>query len=64
MIKAIHQRTENQNIQGSQKTKLSKIHEPIQKWATELNRTFFKRRNSNGQKTHENCSPSLAIKEI
>jgi hypothetical protein len=25
---------------------------------------FFKRRNSYGQKTHEKCSPFLAIKEI
>jgi hypothetical protein len=30
----------------------SKINEPIKKWATEPN-NFFKRRNSNGQKTHE-----------
>jgi hypothetical protein len=30
-----------------------KANEPIKKWATELNSTFFKRRNSNGQKTHE-----------
>jgi hypothetical protein len=30
-----------------------KINEPIKKWATELNRTFSKRRNSNDQKTHE-----------
>jgi hypothetical protein len=30
-----------------------KINEPIKKWASELNRTFLKRRNSNGQKTHE-----------
>jgi hypothetical protein len=29
-----------------------KINEPIKKWATELN-NFLKRRNSNGQKTHE-----------
>jgi DNA-directed RNA polymerase specialized sigma subunit len=41
-----------------------KINEPIKKWATELNRTFSKRRNSNGQKTHEKISPSLAIKEM
>jgi hypothetical protein len=39
---AIHQRTDNQNIQGVQKTKLSKINEPINKWTTELNRTFSK----------------------
>jgi hypothetical protein len=30
-----------------------KINEPIKKWASELNRTFSKRRNSNGHKTHE-----------
>jgi hypothetical protein len=30
-----------------------KINEPIKKWATELNRIFFKRRNSTGQKTYE-----------
>jgi hypothetical protein len=29
-----------------------KINEPIKKWATELNRTFFGR-SPNGQKTHE-----------
>jgi hypothetical protein len=27
--------------------------EPLKKWASELNRTFSKKRNSNGQKTHE-----------
>jgi hypothetical protein len=30
-----------------------KINELIKKWATELNRTFSKRRNSNGQNTQE-----------
>jgi hypothetical protein len=29
-----------------------KINEPLKKWATELQK-FLKRRNSNGQKTHE-----------
>jgi hypothetical protein len=38
----IRQRTDNQNIQRAQKTKLSQINEPIKKWATELNRTFSK----------------------
>jgi hypothetical protein len=38
---AIH-RTDNQNTQGAQKTKLPKTNEPIKKWATELNRTFSK----------------------
>jgi hypothetical protein len=30
-----------------------KINEPIKEWATELKQNFLKRRNSNGQKTHE-----------
>jgi hypothetical protein len=30
-----------------------KINEPKKKWATELNRTFSKGRNPNGQKIHE-----------
>jgi hypothetical protein len=30
-----------------------KTNQPIKKWASELNRTFLKSRNSNGQKTHE-----------
>jgi hypothetical protein len=30
-----------------------KINEPIKKWATEVNRTFSKRRNSNDKKAHE-----------
>jgi hypothetical protein len=34
-----------------------KTNEPIKKWTSELNK-----RNSNGQKSHEKCSPSLAIK--
>jgi hypothetical protein len=38
----IRQSTDNQNIQGDQKTKLLPISEPIKKWATELNRTFSK----------------------
>jgi hypothetical protein len=30
-----------------------KINEPIKKWATERNRSFFKGRSPNGQKTHK-----------
>jgi hypothetical protein len=36
-----------------QKLNSPKINEPIKKWTIELNRTFFKGRNPNGQKTHE-----------
>jgi hypothetical protein len=38
----ITQRTDNQNIQGTQKLNSPQITEPIMKWATELNRTFSK----------------------
>jgi hypothetical protein len=41
----------------------SKINEPIKKWATELNRTFSKKKVQMVKK-HIKCSPSLAIKEI
>jgi hypothetical protein len=39
----IRQRTDNQNIQGTQKLNSPKINEPIKKWATELNITFSKK---------------------
>jgi hypothetical protein len=40
----IRQGTDNQNVQGVQKTKLSpkKTNDPIKKLANELNRTFSK----------------------
>jgi hypothetical protein len=40
-----------------------KINEPIKKLATELNRTFSKRRNSNGQKTQEKMLIIFSHKE-
>jgi hypothetical protein len=39
-----------------------KINEPIKKWATELNRTFFKGRSPNGKKTHEKMLTILGHK--
>jgi hypothetical protein len=38
----IRQRTDNQNIQGAQKLNSPQISEPINEWATGLNRTFSK----------------------
>jgi hypothetical protein len=42
-LPSIHQtKTDNQNIQGAQRTKVPQNQEPIRKWAIELNRTFSK----------------------
>jgi hypothetical protein len=38
---AIHQRTDNQDIQGAQKLNSPQINKPVKKWATEVNRTFL-----------------------
>jgi hypothetical protein len=57
-------RTDNKSIQGDQNTKHPKVNEPVKKWATELNRTFSKEEIQMAKKTHEKCSPSLAIKEM
>jgi hypothetical protein len=39
----IRQGTDNQSIQGAQKTKLPKINDSMKKWANELNRAFSKK---------------------
>jgi hypothetical protein len=41
-----------------------KINEPINKWATELNKTFSKEEVQMAKKHRRKCSPSLAIKEM
>jgi hypothetical protein len=38
----IRQGTDNQSIQGAQKTKLTQINEPIKKWGNELLRACTK----------------------
>jgi hypothetical protein len=60
----IRQGTDNQNIQGAQKTNLPKINEPIKKWAIELNRTFSKEEVQMAKTHMEKCLPPLAIKEM
>jgi hypothetical protein len=54
-------RTDNQNIQGAQKTKFN---DTVKKWANELNRVLSKEDVQMAKKTHEKCSPSLAIMEM
>jgi hypothetical protein len=40
----IRKRTDNQNIQGVQNTKLPKINEPVKKWETELTEVFQRKK--------------------
>jgi hypothetical protein len=53
----IHQKTDNQNIQGAQKLNSPQINEPLKKYALELNRTFSKEEiqmaKKKKKKTHE-----------
>jgi hypothetical protein len=52
VFKKKKKKTDNQKIQRLKKLNSPKINEPIKNWATNK-QNFFKRRNSNGQKTLE-----------
>jgi hypothetical protein len=56
--------TDNQSIQGAQKTNSPLINEPIKKCTTELNRTFSKEDIQMSKKHTKKCSPSLPKKEM
>jgi hypothetical protein len=49
----IRQRTDNQNIERVQKTKLSQNQWTNKEMGSWTKQNFFKRRNLNGQKTHD-----------
>jgi hypothetical protein len=61
-VEYIRQRTDNQNIQRAQKTKLPKINEPIKKCVTKLHRTFSKEEIPMSKKHMKKCSPFVRIK--
>jgi hypothetical protein len=61
----IRQGTDNQNIQGAQKSKFpQKINGSMNKWANELDRAFLKEEFLMAKKHMKKCSPFLAIRKM
>jgi hypothetical protein len=65
LLAIIKHRTDNQNIQGAQKTKPpQKNNDSVKKWATDRNRTFSKEEIQMAKKQVKKCSTPLTIKEM